>query len=99
MRLIKRLSVVGLVLAGLYLAIFSFLFAHVTFSPQPDGGEWYFMYFISFPVSAGIEALRGIGCFPDNKVIRVLAYAIGSSALWYLVGAFLGRIFSKGNKP
>jgi len=98
MKLRSKVSIVGLVLSALYLVFFAFLFIHALIWPQFDGGEWFGMYIVSLPTSAIIEVFRQYGHFSDDKIIRVSAYAVGSTGLWYCVGLFLGRAFRKNSE-
>jgi hypothetical protein len=94
----KSRSKLGLVLAAIYAVLFLILFAKATFWPHFDGAEWFAMYFLSFPVSAGIEALRDIGYFFDEETARVLTYAIGSVLFWYAAGTVIDQIFREREK-
>ena len=95
----KPLSKIGVVLAAIYAALFLSLFVKAIFWPHFDGAEWFGMYFLSLPVSGGIEALRSAGYFFDDKIIRVCTYAGGNIFFYYIIGSVIGRILRGQKKP
>lgn len=88
---------IGFILASVYAALFLLLLVKAIYWPHFDGAEWFLIYSLSLPVSAGVETLTRAGYFVHDTTARVCSYAAGSVVFYFAVGNVIGWIF-RGRK-